>query len=64
MVKRPHTIPNGFGRLKICLNSDQTIEDTLDLLGTTVLWVIDFEEIPTRLENLYRSVGDDWDAVF
>ena len=43
---------------------DKAIEDTLDPLGTRVLWVDDYDEIPARLKLLYESVGEKWDDVF
>jgi len=43
---------------------DEAIEDTLDPLGTRVLWVDDYAEIPTQIEGVYRSVGENWEAVF
>jgi hypothetical protein len=43
---------------------DKAIEDTLDPLGTRVLWVDDYAEIPVRIEEMYRSVGENWDVVF
>lgn len=43
---------------------DKAIEDTLDPLGTRVLWLDDYEEIPVRIEGLYRSAGENWEAVF
>lgn len=42
---------------------DKAIEDTLDPLGTRALWVDDYPEIPIRIGELYRSVGENWDAV-
>ena len=42
---------------------DKAIEDTLVPLGTRVLWVNEYEEIPTQMEAMYRWVGENWDAV-
>jgi hypothetical protein len=40
-------------------------EKTLLDLGTQVLWVDDFAEIPERLGNMYVSTGkNDWESVF
>lgn len=40
-------------------------EETLGKLGTRVLWVEDFSEIPVRLGEMYNSTDDsDWDSVF
>lgn len=43
---------------------DRAVEETLDPLGTRVLWVDDYAEIPERLEAMYRSADEDWGAVF
>lgn len=43
---------------------DKAIEDTLFPLGTRVLWVDDYAEIPIRMEGIYRSTGENWDTVF
>jgi hypothetical protein len=43
---------------------DKAIEDTLDPLGTRVLWIDDYAEIPMYFEGIYRSVGEKWEAVF
>jgi hypothetical protein len=43
---------------------DKAIEDTLDPLGTRVLWVDDYEEIPAQIEGVYRSADGNWDAVY
>ncbi len=40
-------------------------EKTLFNLGTRVLWVDDFAEIPNRLGEMYESTGNSvWDSVF
>jgi len=43
---------------------NKAIEDTLDPLGTRVLWVDDYAEMPVQIEEIFRSVGEDWNAVF
>jgi hypothetical protein len=50
--------PSGKARV------DRAVEETLDALGTRVLWVEDYAEIPERLDAMYRSAGGDWGAVF
>jgi hypothetical protein len=42
---------------------DEAIERSLLPLGTRVLWVDDWDEIPKRVRALYESTGDHWDAV-
>ena len=43
---------------------NRAVEDTLAPLGTRVLWVSDYADIGKQIEGMYRSVGDDWEAVF
>ena len=43
---------------------DKAMEDTLNPLGTDVLWVNDYAEIPMQIEEIYRSVGESWGTVF
>lgn len=43
---------------------DRARQDTLRPLGTSVLWVNDFTEIPLHLGEVYRSAGTDWQAVY
>ena len=43
---------------------DEAIEDSLDPLGTKVLWIDSFAEIPARLADMYNAAGDDWARVF
>lgn len=43
---------------------DAAIGETLHALGTSVLWVDDFAELPERLGEMYESTGSDWSAVF
>ena len=43
---------------------DQAIADTLDPLGTGVLWVDDYAELPLRIAEVYRSAGGNWSDVF
>lgn len=43
---------------------DKAIEDTLNPLGTRVLWVDDYVRIPKRIKELYLSAGENWDLVF
>lgn len=42
---------------------DEAIEKTLLPLGTMVLWVEDWPEVPERLRELYESTGRDWSVV-
>jgi hypothetical protein len=42
---------------------DKAIEDSLLPLGTRVLWVDEWAEIPERLRVLYESTGNDWSIV-
>ncbi|TEU16319.1 MAG: hypothetical protein E3J21_10985 [Anaerolineales bacterium] len=39
-------------------------EAPLKRLGTRVLWVSDFSEIPERLGRMYEAVGGRWRDVF
>ncbi|MFX0093893.1 MAG: SIR2 family protein [Candidatus Hodarchaeota archaeon] len=39
-------------------------EASLKRLGTRVLWVSDFSEIPTRLGEIYEAGGDNWTDVY
>jgi hypothetical protein len=43
---------------------DDAVEESLKALGTRVLWVKDFEEIPTQLGKMYEAAGHDWGAVY
>jgi hypothetical protein len=43
---------------------DNLTEKSLRRLGTRVLWVKDFEEIPDRLADLYKSTCGNWQAVY
>lgn len=43
---------------------DEFMEVSLKRLGTRVLWVREFTEIPGRLGKLYNSTGDKWDDVY
>lgn len=43
---------------------DSLTERSLSQLGTRVLWVNDFKELPARLKETYESAGDDWEKVF
>jgi len=42
---------------------DAAVEASLKALGTRVLWVDAFDEIPTRLGEMYKTAGSDWRAV-
>jgi len=42
---------------------DKAIEDSLLPLGTRVLWVDEWVEIPQRLRVLYESTRNDWSIV-
>lgn len=39
-------------------------KDSLLLLGTRVLWIDKFSEIPQRLQDLYETTGDNWQGVY
>jgi len=43
---------------------DKLTETSLQGLGTRVLWVRDFSEIPARLGSLYEGAGDHWADVY
>jgi hypothetical protein len=43
---------------------DSSLEESLDPLGTQVLWVDDYDEIPVRLGAMYGNAGDDWARVY
>lgn len=47
---------------------DDLVEQALEQLGTTALWVDQFSEIPDELGRVYASADSklraDWDAVF
>ncbi len=43
---------------------DRSLEESLDPLGTQVLWVDDYDEIPVRLGAMYGNAGDDWAKVY
>ncbi len=42
---------------------DEAIQQSLLPLGTRVLWVDDFAEIPEELRAMYESAGDNWSDV-
>jgi hypothetical protein len=42
---------------------DKAVEDSLLPLGTRVLWVDGWEEIPGSFRLLYESTGNDWSVV-
>ena len=42
---------------------DEAIQHPLLPLGTHVLWVNDWADIPKRLRALYESTGNIWSAV-
>jgi SIR2-like protein len=42
---------------------DQAVETSLLRLGTRVLWLDGWEELPGRLRDLYESVGARWSSV-
>lgn len=44
--------------------ADQSLEESLDPLGTHVLWIDDHAEIPAKLGEMYRTTGEDWDKVY
>jgi len=43
---------------------DELTVASLKRLGTEVLWIDDFDEIPNRLGELYSTAGDDWGVVY
>ncbi len=43
---------------------NKAIENTLKPLGTRILWVDDYREIPSQLESTYESVYENWKDVF
>jgi hypothetical protein len=43
---------------------DEAIEESLLPLGTTTLWIDDYPEIESRLEQLYEATGDSWALVY
>jgi hypothetical protein len=45
-------------------NLDKLTETSLRGIGTRVLWVRDFSEIPARLRSLYEGAGDHWANVY
>jgi hypothetical protein len=42
---------------------DEAIRDSLLPLGTQVLWLNEFKEIPDKLRAMYESTGHAWSAV-
>jgi SIR2-like domain len=43
---------------------DDALEESLRPLGTTVLWIRDYAEIPSQLQKLYEAGGGEWELVF
>jgi len=43
---------------------DEFRKDSLLLLGTRVLWIDEFFEIPERMKDLYETTGDAWKGVY
>jgi len=43
---------------------DCSIEESLLPLGTQVLWVDDFSEIPKQFQEMYQAAGDGWNLVY
>jgi hypothetical protein len=44
--------------------TNQLIEQSLSYLGTIVLWIDKYEQIPELLSKMYESGGDDWSTVY
>jgi hypothetical protein len=42
---------------------DFLVDRSVRLLGSVVLWVRSYAELPDRISELYRSAGDDWTGV-
>ncbi|SRR6266540_6785306 len=42
----------------------RAVEDSLRRLGTSVLWIKDYEELRTQLQEVYEAAGSNWDLVF
>ena len=40
------------------------VERSLAQLGTYVLWISDYDEIPTRFGEMYAAAGHDWGSVY
>ena len=43
---------------------NDAVENSLLALGTRVLWIRDYCEIPSRFKQIYSTVRDDWNEVF
>jgi hypothetical protein len=62
-------VPNGLkhmsDRLKHTTDElNRTTERALQQLGTQVLWIDNFTEIPDRLKQMYESAGHKWESVY
>jgi SIR2-like protein len=44
-------------------HADRSVEQSLRQLGTEVLWIADYGEIPERIRGMYESAGEDWSLV-